>query len=128
MSVCISNIVISHPRNVTVCEGEEVMFTCVLNMTITDHDVMWYRLRKDWSIITSVKIRPNRRINYTVVNETTTTLIIPNATMAFTGFYWVKAPNFTGCNVSLNVLKGMCDNEVLLLHTYIYVITRVNNR
>jgi len=83
------------------------MFTCVLNVTTTDYDVMWYRLRKQHNLITTGKIRPTRRINYTVVNETTTTLTIPNATMTFNGFYWVKAPNFNGCNVSLTVLKGM---------------------
>jgi len=118
MSACISNIVISHPKNVTTCEGEEVMFTCVLNTTITDHDVRWYRLRKGHGVIITVQIRPTRRINYTVVNETATILTIHNAAMSFIGFYWVKTPYFTGCNVSLNVLKGMCDNEVFLLRTY----------
>jgi len=121
MSICISNIVISHPKNVTICEGGGVTFTCVLNITITNDNVMWYRLRRDHAMITIVKIRPTRIINYTIANDTTTTLTIPNATMTFNGSYWVKAPTFTTCNVSLNVLKGMCDNGVLLLYIHNYV-------
>jgi len=103
------------------------MFTCVLNITITDHDVMWYRLRRDhaYIMITTVEIKPTRRINYTVINETATTLTIHNAAMSFIGFYWVKTPNFTGCNVSLNVLKGICDNKVLLLHIHNYNSTYI---
>ena len=116
MSVCTSNIVISHPRNVTICEGEEAIFTCVLNVTITDHYVRWYLLRKDHDM--PIKIGSNNRISYSVINETTTTLIVHDAAITLAGFYWVKTPNFNACNVSLNVLKGMCDNEVLLLHTY----------
>jgi len=120
MSICISNIVISHPKNATICEGREVMFTCVLNMTITDLNVKWYRLRKDHFMISTVEIIPNNLINYTIVNEKTT-LIIRDAPMTLTGFYWIKASNFKVCNVSLNVLKGMCDNEVLLLHIHNYI-------
>jgi len=68
-----------------------------------------------------MQVISNTRVNYTVVNETITMLIIRKVTMASTGFYWVKGPGFEVCNTSLNVLKGMCDNEV-----FIYAITRCN--
>jgi len=126
MSICISNIVISHPKNVTICEGGGVTFTCVSNITITDNDVMWYRRRKAYGVITTVKIIPSRRINYTIVNDATTTLTISNATIALIGFYWVKAPNFNACNVFLNVHKGTYVCMIIKYCYYIYIIMYKN--
>ena len=48
---------ISEPDDVTVCEGEGAVFTCVLNSNIRSDDVQWYRFIKDTN--TTVMVDPN---------------------------------------------------------------------
>ena len=56
--------VISEPDDITVCEGEEAVFTCILDTTnnnINSDDVQWYRLVKDTGITiskTAISILP----------------------------------------------------------------------
>ena len=100
---------ISQPDDVTACEGEEAVFTCVLNSNITSDDVQWYRFIKDTS--TTVMVDPNGgNINFlTHTNESTTSssLTITNAIKSYTGYFWVGTPSLNACNASLTVLASM---------------------
>ena len=84
---CISTTVISEPDDVTICEGEGAVFTCVLNSNITSDDVQWYRFIKNTS--TTVMVDPNgENINFlTHTNESTTSssLTITYAIKSYTG-------------------------------------------
>ena len=104
--------VIGKPKDVTVCEGEGIMFTCVLNTTdnsIKANDLRWYGLIKDAN--TTEMIYPkssNIRFNTSSDdhnNTLTTNLTITNTIKSYTGYYWVRLPlNFDDvCNVSLTV-------------------------
>ena len=57
VSLHISTAVISEPDDVTICEGEGAVFTCVLNSNIRSDDVQWYRFIKNTS--TTVMVDPN---------------------------------------------------------------------
>ena len=59
---CISTIVISQPDDVTICEGQRAVFTCVLNSNIRSDDVQWYRFIKDTSTTITVEDRGNFNI------------------------------------------------------------------
>ena len=61
---------ISQPDDVTICEGEEAVFTCVLNSNIRSDDVQWYRFIKDTS--TTVMVDPNGGNNF-ITNTTVVT-------------------------------------------------------
>ena len=104
----ISFTVISEPDddNVTICEGEGVVFTCVLNSNVGD-DVQWYRYIMDTGI--SVAVDPSEE-NITILTHTGNTLnsslTITNAVKSYTGYYWVRLPSDDVCNVSLTVLRS----------------------
>ena len=57
VSLHISTTVISQSDDVTICEGEGAVFTCVLNSNIRSDNVQWYRFIKDTS--TTVMVDPN---------------------------------------------------------------------
>ena len=98
---------ISQPDDVTICEGEEAVFTCVLNSNIRSDDVQWYRFIKDTS--TTVMVDPNEE-NIDTVNHangsTSSSLTITNAIKSYTGYFWVETPSHN-CNASLTVLASM---------------------
>ena len=96
---------ISQPDDVTICEGEEAVFTCVLNSNIRSDDVQWYRFIKDTSTTD-----PNGE-NIDTVNHangsTSSSLTITNAIKSYTGHFWVETPSHNVCNASLTVLASM---------------------
>ena len=100
---------ISQPDDVTICEGEGAVFTCVLNSSINSDDVQWYRFIKD--ISTTEMVNPNgRNINFltsTIRSTTNSSLIITNAMKSYTGYFWVGTPSLNVCNSSLTVLTSM---------------------
>ena len=103
----ISTTVISEPDDVTICEGEGAVFTCVLNSNISSDDVQWYRFIMDTS--TTVMVDPN--ITITIMNQTSentsSSLTITNATKSYTGYFWVGTPSRNVCNASLTVGTSM---------------------
>ena len=103
---------LNQPDNVTICEGEGTVFTCVLNSNIRSDDVQWYRFIKDTS--TTVMVDPNgENINFrTDTNGSTTisSLIITNAIKSYTGYFWlwIETPSLGYvCEASLTVLASM---------------------
>ena len=108
MFLLLSTAVISHPDDVTICEGERAVFTCVLNSNIRSDDVQWYRFIKDTS--TTEMVDPNdENINFlTRTNgNTCSSLTISNAIKSYTGYFWVGTPSLNVCNASLTVTTGM---------------------
>ena len=107
-----STTVISEPDDVTVCEGKEVVFTCVLDTTnnnINSDDVQWYKLVKDTGI-TEMVDQQDSNIHFTtstINNTLTSQLTITSASKSHTGYYLVGTPSFNVCNVSLNVTTSM---------------------
>ena len=101
----LSITVASKPDNVTVCEGKEAVFTCVLNTT---DDVQWYRLVKDTGITEMVDQQDsNIRFTNPIINNTLTSqLTITTASKSHTGYYWVGTPSFNVCDASLTVLAS----------------------
>ena len=69
----ISAIVIAEPDDVTVCEGEEAVFTCVLNKNsnIDSDDVQWYGLIMDTGVTEMVN---QDRDNITLLTHTGNTM------------------------------------------------------
>ena len=105
MSTCFY-IVISEPEDVTICEGKEAVFSCVLNRNsnISIEDIQWYRLIQDTS--TTEMINPdggNIAIYTHTGNTLTSSLTITNARKSYTGYYWIRLPSDDVCNVSLTV-------------------------
>ena len=100
--------VISQPDDVTTCEGEGAVFTCVLNSNISSDDVQWYRFIKDTS--TTEMVDPNgENINFltsTIESTTNSSLTITNATKSYTGYFWIGTPSLNVCNASLTVLSS----------------------
>ena len=96
---------ISEPDDVTICEGEGAVSTCVLNSNIRSNDVQWYRFIKDTS--TTEMIDPNgENINFlthTIGSTTNSSLTITNAIKSYTGYFWIETPSLIICNVSLTV-------------------------
>ena len=92
--------------NVTICEGEGAVFTCVLNSNVDD--VQWYRYIMDTG--TSVAVDPHGE-NIAILTHTGSTLnsslTITNAVISYTGYYWVGTPSVNVCNVSLTVSTSM---------------------
>ena len=107
-----STVVISAPDDVARCEGEEAVFTCVLDTTnnnINSDDVQWYRLVKDTGI-TEMVDQQDSNIHFTtstINNTLTSQLNISSTVKSHTGYYWVGTPSFDVCNVSLTVLASM---------------------
>ena len=99
---------ISQPDDVTICEGEEAVFTYVLNSNIRSDDVQWYRFIKDTS--TTVMVDPNgeniKFITHTNESTTSSSLTITNAIKSYTGYFWVGTPSLNVCNASLTVQKS----------------------
>ena len=104
--------VISEPDDVTVCEGKEAVFICVLDTTnnnINSDDVQWYRLVKDTGI-TEMVDQQDSNIHFTTstINNTLTSVLnITSASKFHTGYYWVGTPSSNVCNASLTVLASM---------------------
>ena len=100
--------VITEPDDVTVCEGEEVVFTCELNSNIEDDDVQWYGFIKDTG---TTELMISARDNITLLTHTGNTmnssLTITNAVKSHTGYYWVGTLSFNVCNASLIVTTSM---------------------
>ena len=90
---------ITEPDDASVCEGEEVRFTCELNSNIEDDDVQWYGFMKDTG---TIKLMIPAGDDITLL-----TLTITNVNKSYTGYYWVGTPSFNVCNVSLTVLASM---------------------
>ena len=129
---------ISAPDDVTICEGEGAVFTCVLNSNIRSDDVQWYRFIKDTS--TTVMVDPNggninfliRTIKNEVINSTSnngtvnngssvpmnngntsSSLTITNAIKSYTGYFWVGTSSLNVCNASLIVGTSMYCNIIM---------------
>ena len=104
----LSTTVISEPDDVTICEGEGAVFTCVLNSNIISDDVQWYGFIKDTS--TKVMICPSgMNVNFltqTVGSTTSSSLTITNAIKSYTGYFWVGTSSLNVCNASLTVLAS----------------------
>ena len=102
-----STTVISEPDDVTICEGEEAVFTCVLDSNIRSDDVQWYRFIKDTS--TTVMVDPNgENINFLTHTNGSSSLTITNAIKSYNGYFWVGTPCLINvCNASLTVLTSM---------------------
>ena len=109
----ISTTVISEPDDVTICEGEGAVFTCVLNSNIRSDNVQWYRFIKNTSTSTVyVMVDPNGEnisfMNRTNGSTTNSSLTIINAIKSYTGYFWVGTPSLNVCNASLTVGTSMC--------------------
>ena len=122
-ATCISTVVISEPDDVTVCEGREAVFTCVLSSSIRSDDVQWYRFIKDTSTTVMVDLG-KENFNFTIdpeenddENATNSSLVltITDVAKSYTGYFWVGMPSLNVCNASLTVLAG-------ILHAYVTVI------
>ena len=101
--------VISEPDDVTVCEGREAVFTCVLNSNIRSDDVQWFRFIKDTS--TTEMVDPvGTNINFLTCTDRSTrnsSLTITNARKSYAGYFWAGTPSLNFCNASLTVLTSM---------------------
>ena len=122
----ISTTVISHPDNVTICEGGRAVFTCVLNSNIRSGDVQWYRFIKDTS--TTEMVDPNvENINFlTRTNgNTSSSLTITNAIKFYTGYFWVETPslNVSVCNASLTVATSTYVDKVHLTQKILQIFS-----
>ena len=111
---------ISQPDDVTICEGEGAVFTCVLNSNIRSDDVQWYRFIKDTS--TTEMVDPNGgNINFltsTIGGTTSSSLTITNAINSYTRYFWVGTSSLNVCNASLTVLSS---TYCMYVRMYIYV-------
>ena len=93
---------ISEPDDVTICEGERAVFTCVLNSNIRSDDVQWYRFIKDTS--TTVMVDPNgENINFFNRGTINSLLTITNSSRSYAGNYWVRTSSRTVCRATLIV-------------------------
>ena len=105
----ISTTVISQPDDVTICEGEGAVFTCVLNSNIRSDDVQWYRFIKDTS--TTETVDPNGEninfLNRTIGGTINSSLTITNAIKSYAGYFWVGTSSLNVCNASLTVGTSM---------------------
>ena len=122
--------VIDEPDDVTVCEGREVVLTCVLNSNIRSDDVQWYRLIKDTGA-TEMVDPDGANINFvtdTIGNATRSSLTISNVIKSYTGYFWVVTPSLNVCNASLIVLPSRfnCSNNscVTVIHAQKEVFPR----
>ena len=103
--------VISQPDDATICKGEELVFTCVLNLT-NNHtrytDLEWYKFTNASNI--EVLDPYEERINFlirTAGNTISSSLNITNAINSYTGYFWIGTSSFNVCNVSLTVGTSM---------------------
>ena len=107
MSLNFPAVVITPPNHVTICEGQDAVFTCVLHRSISETDVVWY-YESMQSINAAKIVREDRRnVSFTMSNNTvSSSLFISNATQSYTGFYWIEISTFNVCNASLAVLTS----------------------
>ena len=123
MLLLLSTTVISEPDDITICEEEGAVFTCVLNSNISSDDIQWYRFIKDTS--TTVMVDLNGE-NFNIMNHsngstTSSSLTITNANKSYTGYFWVGTSSLNVCNASLTVLTStyVC---VYLCRSYAYTL------
>ena len=114
--------VIKEPDDVTVCEGKEVVFTCVLGSSVGD-DIQWYRLINNPSIIETIDPNDDNISLTTSTSENTISnqLTITNARKSHTGYYWVVTASDTVCNASLTVLASMDIAIIYVNNTFIHL-------
>ena len=100
-------VVINPPNDVTIHEGQDAIFTCILHKSISETDVVWY-YRSMKSISSTEIVREDRgNISFTMNNNAVnSSLVINNATKSYTGFYWIEISSFNVCNASLTVLTS----------------------
>ena len=102
-------IVISEPDDVSICEGEGTVFSCVLNRisNISNNDVHWYRFLRSRGT-TEIVNASGENVSFLIHtgNTLTSNLTITNAIKSYTGYYWVGTPSLTVCNVSLTVVTS----------------------
>ena len=123
----ISTVVVSEP-DVTICEGREAVFTCVLNSSIRSDDVQWYRFIKDTSAIEMVVNSNKDNINIitdTIGSTTSSSLTITNVIKSYTGYFWVGTPSHNICNASLTVLTSRVNCSNNSCATLIHAQTRM---
>ena len=97
--------VIREPDDVTICEGRDAVFTCVLNSNIRSDDVQWYRFIKDTST-TEIVDPVGTNINFLTCTDRrsrNSSLTINNARKSYTGYFWVGTPSLNVCNASFTV-------------------------
>ena len=107
---------ISKPDDVTICEGEGAVFTCVLNSNVGD-DVQWYRYIMDTR---TTEIVDPSGVNTFILTQTrnaiNSSLTITNARKSYTGRYWVGTPSVSsGCFAFLTVATST------YVASYIYI-------
>ena len=128
----LSTTVISQPNDVTVCEGKEAVFTCVLNTTgviVHSGTVQWKKIMPDTN--GAEKLDPQHsNISFITSgnNIWTINLTITNMIKSYAGYYWFRLPPDDVCNVSLTVLTSMyvnrvehtqCNIKLMLANTFI---------
>ena len=128
MNAIISTTVISEP-DVDVCEGKDVVLTCVLNaININIHSFQWFRFIKDTGNIKLVKSHSNNIVlsNKTEGSTLTSSLNISDVKGSHAGYFYVRSQSNTFCNTSLTVLTSMCICVlfVVQLSTYIWTCVR----
>ena len=99
---------ISQSDDITICEGGEAVFTCVLNSNIRSDEVQWYRFIKDTN--TTETVDPNgENINFftRTIGNTSTSVTITDAIKSYTGYFWVGTSSLNVCNASLTVVTSM---------------------
>lgn len=114
------SIIVKEPDDVTVCESgsERVNFTCILDTSDENYrniqisDVEWYRFIASTSITEMIENEGNIDISTSFNTYVITSLIINNAAVNYTGYYWVRIPSLTVCNTSLTVLTSKYVNRV----------------
>ena len=97
---------ISEPNNVTVCEGGEAVFTCLLSSSIRSDDVQWYRSLVDMSSSELVEGENINFLNHTTGGALNASLIITNVSKSFAGNFWVRIPSGMVCRASLTILPS----------------------
>ena len=93
--------------NVTICEGEEGVFTCVLNVNI-GYYVQWYRYITDTG--TTELVYPSGVkifIHTQTGNIINSSLTITNTRKSYTGYYWVGTSSLNIYNASLTVTASI---------------------
>ena len=101
---------ISKPNDAIVCEGDRIVFACVLNKygNIGSNDVQWYRFINNTSTTETVIADGQNFRPFTYTGNTIRSwLTISNANRSYTGYYWIGTPSLNVCNVSLNVGTSM---------------------
>ena len=106
---------ISEPNDAIICEGDRIVFACVLNKhgSISSNDVQWYRFIKNTST-TEIVVADGQNIRlFTYTGNTIKSwLTITNTRRSYTGYYWIGTPSLNVCNVSLNVGTSMYVDKV----------------